>query len=122
MATGGGALEWEGRYFLMTVAHAFGGSNEPSFSELNNVTNFEFGLDGMSGSDEDNITSIALTSRGSISPEGSNSDTSTNSNTVVPMQSFDLKVSQLSASLASLGLEHLETSDTLPIALKAKGH
>ncbi|KAK3178095.1 hypothetical protein OEA41_000228 [Lepraria neglecta] len=122
MATGGGALEWRGRYFLMTVAHAFGGSNEPAFPELNNVTNFEFDLDGMSGSDEDDDTSVAMTSRGSISPEGSISDTITNSNTVVPMQSFDLKVSQLSASLASSGLEHLEISDTLPIASKAKGY
>ena len=82
----------------MTVAHAFGGSNEHDFPKLNNATNFEFDLVGMSGSGEGDDISVDKTSRGSISSEGDNSDTNKTSNRDTLLQPWDQKASQLSVS------------------------
>ena len=79
-ATGGGFLEWNERYFLMTAAHAFQSSEEKSLFIDNISQDFEYDFEGCDFSDEDedeynDDEMLDVTSRGSKTSEEDGSDT-----------------------------------------------
>ncbi|KAH0541248.1 hypothetical protein FGG08_004253 [Glutinoglossum americanum] len=79
-ATAGGVVQWKGRYFGMTVSHAFHGDlSSPQFSQAMDDCPFEFNIDEDSDEDEIDEEFVEMTSRGSLTPESITSDYSAES-------------------------------------------
>ena len=74
-ATGGGVLEWNGKYFVMTAAHAFQRNGEGALFKDDYNSEFEFDFDGADFSGEDDKEIVHTTSRGSDTTEVDSHDT-----------------------------------------------
>ncbi|TVY67548.1 hypothetical protein LSUE1_G007600 [Lachnellula suecica] len=96
-ATVGGVLRGRGKYYIMTVAHAFPGYRSDISKGISEPSEFEYDIDSENDDDEADSSVIETTSRGSMSSGYSESEDSKSSDESSNLGSTVLHSQQLTA-------------------------